>query len=463
MAKGQSALHQGKTPLGTIMLLAWPIILEQLLMTMVQYVDTAMVGTLGAGATAAVAINQSPIMLVNGLFMALGVGFTVLVARAVGAQDIGQAAHLSGQAMLTTAVVGGVFTAVMVGLSPFIPGWMGAEEAILADANGYCLVIAASLFFKAGMMIFNAILRGAGDTKTPMQVNSAMNLLNVVGNFLLIYPARTVQLLGREIPVWGAGMGVVGAGLATSLSTVAGMGMLLWVVAGNRSGVPLAPERSLRPDWPLLRQVLGISIPAAGERLVMSVGQILVTMIVSSLGTVALAAHHLSIVAESLCYMPAMGFSTAGTTLTGQALGARREDLADILSRESIRISFWFMAGMGTLLFVCAPVLARFFTQDGQVLSMAVLCLRIVAFSEPFVGLSMTITGVLRGAGDTKWPFIVALISMWGVRIVLAYVLCILLQLGLPAMWFCMVVDFATRSAILYWRYRTGHWKRVLA
>jgi putative MATE family efflux protein len=462
LRKVGNVIEQGNSPVHTIFLLAWPIILEQIMLSMVQYVDTAMVGSLGAVATAAVSINQPPINLINGLFLACGVGFTAFTARAIGAEDYGYAHRVVCQSVLTVGALGLLTTGLIAVLSAYIPVWMGGGEDILPDAKAYLFIIACSMLFKASSVIFSAITRGAGDTRTPMKVNLMVNAINVVGNFLLIYPTRPLHVLGSVFTMPGAGMGVRGAAIATSLSIAFGGSFMLWVIFFRSGLMHSGPGRDFRPDRSILKPIFQISLPAAGERMAMSMGQVMVTTIISSLGTVSLAAHHLAITAESICFMPAFGLSSAATTLVGQSLGAKREDLADSLSLLCIKITVIFMSAMGVFLFFMSEILIGLFTNDPEVLRQGALCLKIVAFAQPFFGTAMSIVGVLRGAGDTKGPFIIILISMWAVRIGLAYVLVIVMGLGLWSMWICMLLDFVTRSILFAIRYRAGKWKHIM-
>lgn len=460
---GGSVIERGGSIFATIMLLAWPILMEQFMMTLVQYADTAMVGSLGANATASVAINSSSINLINGLFMACGVGFTALVARSVGAGDMERAKAFTGQALLLGSVLGVSAMFILCGLSPYIPAWMGGAPEILKDASSYLFIMGLSRIFRAASVMLGAIVRGAGDTHTPMRINITTNIVNIVLNYFLIYEPRTITLFGNPVKMWGAGWGVAGAAAATSASVAVGGIMMLYVIFFVDSPVKMTRGVPLKFDSALMKLALRISLPTMGERMAMSLGQLVVTFIVTSLGTVSLAAHHLAITSESICFMPAFAFSSAATTLVGQSLGAKREDLADKLSMGVIKIATGALVVAGSALFFLGGYMIRIFTSDPEVIPLATECLRIVAFSQPFVGISMSITGVLRGAGDTKWPLIVVLVSMWSLRISLAYVLCILLDFGLQGMWICMVLDFMLRSAILAFRYRSGKWKHVMA
>ncbi len=465
MKKNINVIERGSTPYQTIMLLAWPIVVEQLMLTLVQYMDTAMVGSLGASATAAVSINTSVINLVNGLMLAFGVAFTTLVARAIGANDAERAKKVTSQALLCCVVAGTFCTIIMCGFSQSIPSFMGAGEDILKDANAYLFFISISMLFKSMTIIFGGICRGSGDTETPMRINVLVNIINVIGNFLLIFPTRTLTIFGISFTMFGGGFGVAGAAIATTLSVIVGGVLMGYAIFFKHKDISplIGGKLNLKPDKEILSVAYKIGWPAAGERFALSFAQILVTMIIAGLGTVSLAAHHVAIIAESICYMPGFAFGTAATTLTGQALGAKREDLTNTLTLSSIKIGVGFMTVMGVVLFLSAEFLISLFTPDPAVIALGANCLRIVAFAQPFFGTAIVITGILRGAGDTKIPLVVVLISMWIMRISIAFVLVRFLGFGLEALWFCMFLDFFTRAALFSLRYKSGKWKHALS
>ncbi|MDL2319207.1 polysaccharide biosynthesis C-terminal domain-containing protein, partial [Eubacteriales bacterium OttesenSCG-928-A19] len=197
--------------------LAWPALLENLLSTLVQFVDTAMVGALGAAATAAVAVNTTPTWLVNGLVSAFGVGGTALVARMIGAKDQEGAEEAARQVFLGVLVLATAIFVVMFSLADRIPVWMQADASLHADATRYMRIIALAFIPHFTGMALGAVLRGAGDTRTPMVIAACANLLNVIGNYFLIFPPHTASFL--SLPVWGAGLGVAGAAISTAVST----------------------------------------------------------------------------------------------------------------------------------------------------------------------------------------------------------------------------------------------------
>ncbi|MBQ5805724.1 MAG: MATE family efflux transporter, partial [Lachnospiraceae bacterium] len=325
--KNFSIVDESRSPWMTILILAWPIFLEQVLTSLVQAVDTAMVGSMGAVATTSVSISQSPNMLVNGVVMALGVGFTSMIARSVGAGDMERSRTLVRQAIMMVFALGIPMSAMYFALARQIPVWMGGETEILDSAEAYNKIIAVSMCFRCLTMVLTAIYRGYGDSKTPMKINVMVNLANVVGNYLMIFPTREVTLFGTTFVMPGLGWGVAGAAASTSISTIVGALILLVMCFVRKSEMQISLKDSFAPDWKELKSAFRLSIPAMIQRAVMSSSHILVTSTVATLGTAAVAAQSLSATAESLSFMPGFAFGTACTTLYGQALGAKRPDM----------------------------------------------------------------------------------------------------------------------------------------
>ena len=290
-----SVTDQSKHPLLIIVMLAWPIFVEQVLVSLVQSVDTAMVGALGANATASVSISQSPINLINSVIMALGVGFTTMIARAVGAKQFEYARKLIRQSIVVVFSLGIPLSVLCFVLSRQIPIWMGGAPEILDDAQSYIRIIAFSMLFRGLMMVLTAIFRGFGDSRTPMIINIGINLLNVVGNYLLIYSTHDVTLFGHTFTVWGAGWGVAGAALSTSGSQILGSLVLLFMCFTPRSGpMRISIHESFRPSKETIQEVFRVSLPVMFERFTTSGAFVITSSIIASLGTISLAANSLA-------------------------------------------------------------------------------------------------------------------------------------------------------------------------
>ena len=224
MATKLNIVDESRSPTKTILLLAWPVLIEQVFSTLVGYADTAMVGSLGAAATTSVSISMSVIMLLNGFVMSLGMGITTMVARSAGAGDYEKARAFMRHAILVILYVGLPIALVIIGLHRLIPQWLGAEPEVLELAAEYNIITGVGRIFGISSMILNSAFRGYGDTKTPLRINTTMNVVNVIFNFLLIYPTRTLTIFGASFTMWGAGWGVNGAAVATSIGmAVAGL------------------------------------------------------------------------------------------------------------------------------------------------------------------------------------------------------------------------------------------------
>lgn len=417
----------------TIFSLAWPTMLEQLMGTAVQYIDTAMVGSLGTQATAAVGATSTVNWLIGSTISAAGVGFLSYVSRACGAGDTKRAGKAASQAVLAVLVLGFVFTALTLGLSGLVPVWMQVDASIQELVSRYFFILYTPMMARTAIIIFGTLLRSAGDSKTPMRVGVLVNLVNVVLNFLLIYPTRKIW----GIPVYGAGMGVIGAAAASAISFA--VGGISITVALWRHPVISPKGRSLRPDWEVLQPCLKVALPNALQRFGTSLGYVAFASMINSLGDIATAAHTIANTVESAFYIPGYGMQTAAATLAGNALGANDNRRVKNLAKMIILIEVSLMIVSGTLLFLFAPNMMQLFSQDPEVISLGVTVLRMVAVSEPFYGVFIVIEGMMQGMGNTILPFLFSISGMWGIRIAGTFLCTQLLGMGLVSAWACMI------------------------
>lgn len=456
----------GESRFKTLSRLAWPAILEQLLATMVSYVDTAMVGSMGAVASAAVGLNAPVVWLLNSINQGVGIGYSVLVAQAIGAKEEQRARHTIVQSVLAILVCGLALLVAMLALGGVIPRWLGAEPDVLPHAAAYLRIYALSLPFGASLAIMGAIVRCMGNAKLPLILNTAANLTNIVFNTLLIYPTREVTLSlpflngSKTFTVWGAGMGVEGAAIATSISIAVAGGWMMLSMFVRKDDFRLHLRENWQPDRDLIRRCAGLGLPYMAERLSINLGQLATTRIISSLGTVAVAANHIAVTAEGMCYLPAYGISYAATTLVGQSVGAGDLEGAKKYGVLSGWYGFLLCAVTGTALFAFATPLASLFNKDPEVVRMAALVLRIVAPSEPMFALFITLGGALRGAGDTRFPMFLCLGCMWGVRVLLTPILVYGFGVGLEGVWLAMALDLVARGAGCALRWKRERWMR---
>ncbi len=435
-----------------ILSLAWPTMLEQLMQTAVQYIDTAMVGTLGTQATAAVGATTTINWLLSSSVSALSIGFLAFVSQAIGSGEQEKARKAASQAVLTSLIVGSIFTVFTLSCSSFVPVWMQVEPAIRELTGQYFFILYAPMLFRTASIIFGTLLRAVGDTRTPMRIGLWMNGINVVLNFLLIYPTNNYLIV--TIP--GAGLGVIGAAIASAVSFVYG-GVAITAALWRHPAISPRGQR-LKPDWQILRPCLRVALPNALQRFGTSLGYVAFAAMINSLGDVSTAAHTIANTVESAFYIPGYGMQTAAATLAGNALGARDEKRIRDLGRMILMIEVCLMILSGGALFLFAPNMMTLFSRDQEVILLGSMVLRMVAVSEPFYGVSIIIEGMLQGMGRTMMPFACNIAGMWGIRILGSFVCIRLLGLGLVSAWGCMIAHNMLLFCLFTLYYRSGRW-----
>ena len=422
--------------------LSIPSILEQLVVTAMGYIDAAMVGHIGAEATASIGIVSSSTWLLHGVLVGLYTALSIQIAQYLGADRQDDARSVLRQAMLFNVILGVGAALFGLGISPFLPGWLGADPSLRANATAYFAIWSTALPFTMAMGMYTSILRAAGYALTASLISVLVCVLDAIFNFFLINPTRTL----RGITVWGAGLGVPGAALGTALATVVG-GLLALAILLLREG-PLCIRKPA--PWKItrscLRNLLWVGGPLAGERAAISLAQVVVVRIVAGLGTVAIAANSLAVNAEGLCYMAGYGIQSAAVTLIGQAVGANRKDMAKRFA--------WLCTGVG--LWIFAPTLMSLFTTDAAVIALGAQVLRIEAWAEPMFGASIVASGAMQGAGDSTSCFVLNIFSMWCIRLTLAFLLAP--RLGLMGVWGAMCCELSIRGLLFLIRLARGKW-----
>lgn len=445
--------------------LALPTIGEMLMQTLLGFADMAMVGSLGAAAIAAVGLSDTPMMTAMALFAAISVGTTALVARAIGAKEPEVAGKVAKQSLIISIAMAFVFTTLGLTLARPVIILMGAEPDVVPLSTAYFRIVSMGIPLMIISMIMAGVLRGSGDTKTPMYINGIANILNIIGNFFLIFPSRVWEftLWGDAHSIWipGAGLGVPGAAISTTLSRCfAGVVILVLIFAG-RVRVKINWREPFRIDIPTIKRIFNVGIPAAAEQMVMRFGQLFYGRIVASLGTMMYAAHRITITAESISFNVGFGFALAATTLVGQNLGAKKPDMAEKSGFMAVKMGAVFMSAVGIFFLVWPDVFLKIFTHDPEILKSARICLQIVAISQPFLAAVMGFAGGLRGAGDTRSVLFITLFGMWGLRLTLSWVFAISLGWGLVGAWIAMTVDLIVRGILLLVRFKGGKWKTI--
>lgn len=445
-----------KQMIATIFTLAWPTIIEQVMQTAVQYIDTAMVGSLGTQATAAVGATTTVNWLIAITVSAVAVGFLSQIAQACGAGEAKTAKAVSAQAVWVTLVLGCISTVLILSVSGYVPVWMQVDLQIQDLAAKYFFILYIPMLPRTASIILGTVLRAAGDTKTPMKVGLTVNIVNVVLNFLLIYPTRQVTLFGWMFMIPGAGLGVVGAAAASALAFALGG---IWITVALWKHPAISPKHlPIRPDGKILRPCMKIALPNMLQRFGTALGYVAFAAMINSLGDVSTAAHTIANTVESAFYIPGYGMQTAASTLAGNAYGAKDRERLDELVKMFLPVEMLLMVFTGSALFFLAPPLVRIFSKETAVITLGVTVLRMVAVSEPFYGFSIIMEGVLLGLGNTKQPFVYNVVGMWIVRIVGTFICTQLLSYGLISAWLCMILHNMLLFALFLICYLRKRW-----
>ena len=439
--------------------LSWPAMMAQLSSIMMQYIDAAMVGRLGADDSASVGLVSTSLWLFWGICSAVTMGFSVQVAHSIGAGDYGKARGILRQGIVSCLMFSVVVAVIGAAIAYPLPHWLGGIDAVSPKASLYFLVFVLALPLLTMNYLGGGMLRCAGNMKVPGGLNVMMCLLDVLFNFFLIFPSGQIDLLGMHIPVPGAGLGVLGAALGTVSAEIVTAGAMMWYLCFRQQGLDIARERgSFRPVRDVIRKAMRVSAPMTLEHAVICGAQIAVTVIVAPLGVMAIAANAFAVTAESICYMPGYGIGDAATTLVGQSYGARRLDLARRFGYITVSLGMVTMTLMGIVMYICAPWVMELMSPVSGIVDLGVRSLRIEAFAEPMFAASIVAYGVMIGVGDTIIPAAMNFCSIWLVRLPLAALLAP--SMGLAGVWLAMCIELSFRGAIFLWRLLSGAWLR---
>ena len=429
------------------LMLSYPAILAQLSSVMMQYIDTSMVGHLGAAQGASIGLVSTCLWLWGGFCFAASTGFSVQVAHLIGANDFKSARAVLRQALTVAMSFSVALALIGASISQVLPYWLGGGPDIVGDAGKYFLIMA--LFMPAMQLdwMCAAMLQATGNMKVPSLLSIGMCVLDVIFNYLFIYKLE---------------MGVVGAALGSGLAEIITAIAMFSFLAFKSPEMRLTQEKgSFRPTEKVVRKGLRIGGPMAFQNLLLRGGYIAATVIVAPLGTIAIAANSFAITAESLCYMPGAGIADASTSLVGQSIGAGRKELATRFAWITTALGMGIMGFLAILMYIFAPEMMGLLSPDAEVISLGARVLRIEAFAEVGYAASMVIYGSCVGAGDTKVPSVMNFGSMWIVRILPA--IFITPVYGLVGFWVCMAVDLSFRGVLFLIRLYRGTWlKNVL-
>ncbi len=419
--------------------LAWPVIGENFLQTMLGIVDMLLVAQLGTAAIAGVGSSLQIMFFVIAALSAIAVGSSVLVAQAVGARNYARAGELARQSLLWSIVISIPLAAIGIFAAEPLIGIFGMEAEVTQIGADYLRVVMGTVVVLTLMLLSSGVLRGVGDSRTPMLITAVANVVNVVLTYGLIFGT------------WGLPeLGVVGSAWGTFYSRLVGFALFFWVLWRGRNGVSIRGRHGWALNWLQARQMLAIGIPAALEQLLVTVGFLLQTILVAQLGTVALAAHRIAMNAMSISFLPGFGFAMAATTLVGQSIGARRPAEGGIAATIATRWALVWMSALAALFIFAAEAIMGFFSTDPEVVQLGAAGLRSVALAQPFWAISFVQAGALRGTGNTHFPLWVNTAGIW-VAVLLGFVFVHFFARSLSVVWIAFVLTSPV-TAYLHWR-----------
>ena len=455
-----SYIRDGKTmtqgeKLRLIVSLSIPSILAQISATVMFFIDASMVGHLGAKATAAIGLVETTTWLLGGLASAANMGFSVQVAHFIGANDFKAARRVLRQSLVCCFLWSLMLSLASIAVHSYLPYWLGGSEEIAHDASLYFMIIGVCGIFFQMEGLAGSMLKCSGNMKIPSALNIMMCVLDVVFNYFFIY----VLNMG----VMGAALGT---GVAELITALLMLYFLLWrskmLHLVNRDEEDDANDRSFRPTADIVHTAFKIGAPMGFQHMLMGGAQVVSTIIVAPLGTIAIAANSLAITVESLCYMPGYGIAEAATTLVGQSIGAGQRLLTKSFAYMSVALGIGVMTLMGILMWVFAPEMMTLMSPVGEIIAQGTDILRIEAWAEPMFAAAIVCNGVFIGAADTLKPAIMSLTSMWCVRLTLAaYLAC---DYGLRGVWTAMAIELTFRGLLFLTRLFRGRWmKKIVA
>ena len=439
--------------------LCGPAIMAQVASVLLQFIDASMVGSLGANPSASIGLVSTTTWIFGGFAIAAAQGFSVQVAHLIGSNDFAQARNVVRQGLVSVIVFSICLSLAGLSIAGPLPGWLGGSPEINGAASAYFRTY--EMFLPASQLVFlgATMLSCSGNTKVPAMLNVMMCVLDVIFNFLLIFPTRDISLFGAQVTMPGAGMGVRGAALGTGLSeAITAVAMLYFLLVRSKELSIVHETGSFRPTSHCLKHALGISGPMWVQNVIMRGAHIASTVIVAPLGAVAIAANSFAITAESFCYIPGYCMGDAATTLVGQSIGAKRRELVRSFSRITLVLGMGMMSALAVVMYFIAPQLMSLLSSDPDVVALGARVLRIEAFAEAGYAAAIVAYGSCVGASDTTVPSIMNLASMWLVRIVPAIFLTRIY--GLVGYWICMCVELNVRGLLFIGRISGDKWMK---
>lgn len=426
---------------------AWPAVGEMMLYMAIGFVDVAMVGRLGPGPLAAVTLGADIFFVIAMILAAVGMGGTVMAAQATGAGQHRKVSTIAGQILFLALGLGVTVGAPLYFNAPLLVGLFPVEPDVHRMAVDYLEITMLATPFVLCLYMGNGVFRGMGRTGIPLVLAAIGNAINIFGDYVLV-------LGNLGFPA----MGARGAAIATTVSHLVSFVLLMVIMIRGQHGVKLSFKGVFIPRPHIIAQIVRLGLPSAVEDFVRGGSGFIGSYFLTKLGTVAFAAHQISLTVESLSFMPGYGFAIAATALVGQSVGGRRIREAWASAYGSLVFAVAVMGAAAMVFFFYPGYVAFLFTNDRELVSIASLCIKIAAIYQVTMALEMVLAGALRGAGDTRTPMGVSMVGIWLIRIPGLWLIVDVWRLGLTAVWWLFVVDWAFRSLVVLIIFLRGRW-----
>jgi MATE family multidrug resistance protein len=432
-----------------ILTIAGPAMGEMIMYMIIGVVDIAVVGRLGASPLAAVSLGAEIFFSLVLFLEALAIGANVLVAQAKGAGNHYQMRSYTAHTIVMALVLGFILQALGLFYTQDIIGLFAVEPAVAQQANDYLYITFLIAPFALLMYMTNAVFRGLGRTDIPMVISVIVNIVNVAGDFLLVY-----GLAGFPK------MGVAGAAAATAVAHVLGCVLALTAILFGFGGIRPRWREFIQLKLKHFKDILALGIPSMVEQFFYITSNLLSIYLLVYLGTISFATHQLAVTVESISFMPGIGIAIAATTLVGQSVGARDPKSAQRAAQGCIELSLVIM-GFFALVFALVPSwIAGLFTNDVDIIPLAEVVIRVAALEQLTIAFTTVASGILKGSGNTRTPMLISLAFTWFFRLPLMYVMVKIWSTPLLYIWILFIFDWLLRSWVYFILYRRKGWLR---
>jgi putative MATE family efflux protein len=442
-----------------VLRLTLPVVMEQAFVVSLGVINTIMAGRLGKEAVSAIGMVDSINNILISFFSALAIGGTVIVAHYIG-QSNTRKANESAKQILYVGVIIALAVTVFVGMfrhSIIRLLFNSADELVISNTMTYLAITLLTYPIIALQLIAFGVLRGAGDTKTPMKINIVTNIVNVILSYFLIYG---IHITNEHLNLQLNGMGVKGAAIGIGLARSCGALLIVFVLVRGSGSIKLRKLKSFKPDFTILKSIFGVGVPASVESLLFNGGKLITQVFLVSLGTAAVAANSVAGSISGLFNVPGNAFSIAATTIVGQAMGKGDSEAAKDSLMYMTKLSTVSLALLGIASFPFARFLASLYSNNGDVIAIATDITKLNSICTILWSISFVLPAGLKGAGDAKYTMVTSIVGMWLFRIVMGYVLAINLKFGAIGIWMGMYIDWVVRGILYLIRLKGDKWKK---